>query len=666
MSREGSPFTSEGLESSTLGSVTSDSTETELPSEFRRTLAAAQATVDKAAQLRQREKHVLEELSRVAEALPFNSRTQIGRDSASGSTSSLQSQDLVNISTPSTLSLSVTMPSELSVTAVTSHTSHMRPVPNLFEHRPMLTTQSRPPSSIVSDIMSVTAATSLLTKPSQQVQLSEPWSSVPQSFPVFSTGSEQVTIPNTGTIAESFGRDYSAPYSYSGSALAGAFGVPQSSTIQQSSLDYSSVSNSYVTVARPLRSTYAFTPSSRTVGIPKPSFLQQSSPSYSPGYLDYYQQKMEEERQLFEEQRNRIHHYSDLFKRSPQEGKGAQTYLPSGSIRKTVSPVEPHVKRASYLPDVHGSLPTYSASNVGGVGLDANKENQGSIANSTGIRGDDRLQDISKRLCAFEKSLITSVSSTTVTSLGFGSKPLSTSEWSYNSSKTDYMLLPQEMAGLGSLGSAGSTLSSLSELTEMMTRLTSTSDESEEKSLKNGATGSQQLASYVPEKTTKTGLSLSVGQSLLTVSQGDIVSNGPAREPVYAPSSVRPTDVTHSYTPTSTGTRLSTVKEPTLNIPSTRWTRGSDGKEWFVLSQSRTLSSASGLLGKESLDLPDDGEDAVFADARGEKSKSLFLINCILNNKSLLSELYGLLLIASSLSLLEIDNSYSQLAYSST
>ena len=625
LSQEGSSFTSEGLESSTLGSVSSDSTETELPSVFRRTLAAAQATVDKAAELRQREKHVLEELSRVAEALPFDSHTQIGRDSASGSTSSLQSQDLVNISTPSTLSLSVTMPSELSVTAVASHTSQMQTVPNFFDHRPLLTTQSQP-SSIVSDIVGVTATTSLLTKPSQQLQLSRPLSSVPQPFPEVSTGSEQVTVPGTGTIAEPFGKDYSAPYSYSGSALAGALGV---STIQQSSLDYSSVSNSYVTVAPPLRNTYAFTPSSRTVGIPKPSFLQQSSPSYSPGYLDYYQQKMEEEHQLFEEQRNRIHRYSDLFKKSPQEGLGAQTYLPSGSIlSKTVSPVAPHVKINPYLPDVHVSVPTHLASNVGAVGLDANKENQGSIANSAGIRGDDRLRDISKRLGTFEKSLVTSVSSTTVTSSSVGSKPLSTSEWSYGSSKTDYMLLPQEMADVGSLGSAGSTLSELSELTEMMTRLTSTSDESEGKSLKGGTTGSHQLASYVPEKTTETVLTSSVGQSLFTVPQGDVISNGPAREPVYAPSSVRPIDVTRSYTPMSTGTSLSsTVKEPTLKIPSTRWTRGSDGKQWFVLSRSSTLSSAGGLLGKESVALPEEGEDAVFADIRGDRSKSLFFIN---------------------------------------
>jgi len=52
-----------------------------------------------------------------------------------------------------------------------------------------------------------------------------------------------------------------------------------------------------------------------------------------------------------------------------------------------------------------------------------------------------------------------------------------------------------------------------------------------------------------------------------------------------------------------------------LNAPISRWTRGSDGKQWFVLSRSHTLSSGGGMLEKDS-DIPEEvGADNVFPDA---------------------------------------------------
>jgi len=94
-----------------MESVTTD--ETVKTSEFRRTLETARATADKAAQLRQKEKDVLQELSRVPlEDVPFRSDPILPeKDVSSESALSLQSDELVNVSTPSTLSLSVTLPS---------------------------------------------------------------------------------------------------------------------------------------------------------------------------------------------------------------------------------------------------------------------------------------------------------------------------------------------------------------------------------------------------------------------------------------------------------------------------------------------------------------------------------------------------------------------------
>ena len=75
-SHEGSPLMSDVLESSTLSSATSNETEAALPSEFERTLAAARATADRAAEMRQRERDVLQELSRAAlEDVPLSSHT---------------------------------------------------------------------------------------------------------------------------------------------------------------------------------------------------------------------------------------------------------------------------------------------------------------------------------------------------------------------------------------------------------------------------------------------------------------------------------------------------------------------------------------------------------------------------------------------------------------
>lgn len=617
---------SDGLESSTLGSVTSDETATGLPLEFRRTLAAAQATADKAAELRQREKDVLEELGRVTEDVPYSSRTQSERDSSPGSTSSLRSKDLVSASTPSTLSLSVTMSSERSVTTVTTRSFQTRPAPHFFDHALPLTSQSRSPFSDVADVASIAAATSLLTKTSQQIGFSRPLSSVPRPFSVLSSSSElgvrissvsPPVVSSSITAAEPSSRNPLAPF-YSGSTQARDFGVPHSSILQQSRPGYSSVSSSQVTATPALRNTSAFTSVRDVAGVPQSSTFQQSRPGYSPGYLDYYHQKIEEERQLFEEQRNRIRRYSDLFKKSSQESPGTQTYVTSLSISKTVPSTEPRSESTPYFSDLHGSVPTYLERNVGTIGWDTNKENQGYIANSAGFGGQDRLRDISQRLGTFEKLLTTSVSSTVVTSSSYVSKPLSTSECSYGSSRTEYMSLPRQTAGLGFTGSAGSTLSSLSELTEMMTRLTSTSDESEEKSSKDGAIGGQKLTDYAPKMTTKIGLG----------SQGHLI-RGPPRE-TYVPSSIGSRDVVRSYALTGdTSTKLSGTQEAPVNAPGSRWTKGSDGKQWFMLSRSSTLSSVGGVLGKDNIGSTEDGEDNVFPDAREDKSKSLFFVDCI-------------------------------------
>ena len=677
-SQEGSPVMSEGLESSTLGSVTSDETEAGLPSEFRRTLAAARATADKAAELRQREKAVLEELSRAAEDVPFSSRTLSERDSSPGSTSSLQSQEPVSISTPSTLSLSVTMSSDLSVTAVMSRTSQTRPAPPFFDPALPLTSQGRSLFSDVADTASITTATSLLTKTSLKFGFCQPPSASARPFSVLSSGSELDTrisgvlpsaVSSSRITTESSVRNPLSLTSYSGSAQARAFRFPQSSDIQQPSwayppvtansrepLTFTSVSRSaqsrtvgasqssaiqqstpgYSSVSSvlpgpsggdPLAFTVVSGPApSAAVGVPPSSTFQQSSTGYSPGYLDYYHQKIEEERQLFEAQRNRIRRYSDLFKKSSLESPGAQTYQASGSTSKNVPSAEPRMKTTPYLSDLHGSAPTYLERRIGAIGSDTNKENQGYIANSAGIGGQDRLRDISQRLGAFEKSLTTSVSSTLVTSSSYASKPLSTSEWSNGSSKTEYMSLPRESAGLDFAGSTGSTLSSLSELTEMMTRLTSTSDESEGKSSRVGAVESQRLAGYAPQGTTAGGLGLSVGHSSVTGSEGNLNLRGPVREHVCVPGSVGPLDASSSYAPTVTSTKLSSAKEPAVNVPGSRWTRGSDGKQWFVLSRSSTLPSTGGLIGKENIAPVGEGEDSVFPDAQENKSKPSIMV----------------------------------------
>ena len=634
-SQEGSPVMSEVLESSTLGSVTSDESEGGLPSDFRRTLAAARATADKAAEMRQREKEVLEELSRVAENVPFSSRTQSERVSSPESTSSLQSQELVNVSTPSTLSLSVTMSSELSVTSVMSRTSQTRLAPHFFDRTLPLTTQSRSPFSDVANTTSITAATSLLTKTSQDLGFPRPSSSTTQPLFVLSSGSRldthisgvlPSTISSSRAIAGPSARNPLLFTSSSGSGQARDFNVPQTSVIQQSSPSYSTAPGSKVMADPSVRNTSVFTSVSGSVGIPQSSAFQQSSPGYSPGYLDYYHKKIEEERQLFEAQRNRIRRYGDLFKKSSQEGLGAQTYQVSGSTSKNVPPVELHAKTTPYLSGLHGSAPTYLVRNVGAIGFDTNKENEGYIANTAAFRGQDRLRNISQRLGAFEKSLTTDDPSTVVTSSTYTSKPLSTSERSYGSSRTEYMSLPRESAGLGFAGSAGSTLSSLSELTEMMTRLTSTSDESEDKSPRVGAPGGQPRADHAPEGTSKVGLCLSVGHTPLTSLERDLILRGSSRDRVYVPSSVGTLDIARS-TSRDTSAKISGPQEPSVKVPGSRWTKGSDGKQWFMLSRSSTLSSVGGVLGKDSIPPAGEGEDNVFPDAREDKSKSLYYLH---------------------------------------
>ena len=558
-SREGSPLLSETLESSTLGGVTSD--ETVKTSEFRRTLETARATAEKAAQLRQRERDVLQELSRVPlEDVPFSSdHIHPERDMSSGSASSLQSDELVAVSTPSTLSLSVSLPSELSVTVAMSRTTQSASSSRESDHAYLLTSQIRSRFSDVSDTVSVTAATSFLTKTSQNIGFSQPLSSIPRQYSALASGSEPSTrissaLPSTvlgrGDTTEVPDRNLLTLASSSGS-------VPR--RVSQSSVLQPSIAHS----------------------------------DYSPGYLDYYYQKIEEERQLFEAQRNRIRRYSDLYKKTALEGSDDQTSQPSDSMRKNVPPTGSLVRTSPYISDQYDRVPWYLERNV----EDTNKENQGYIANSTGFRGQDRLQDISKRLGAFEKTLSTDYS--TVATSSYASKPLTTSDWSHGSS-TEYMSLPH---GVGATGSAGSTLSSLSELTEMMTRLTSTSDESDVTSLKSrDASGAKQGLSswghdkhavYGPERAADAGFGSSNTKGSL--------------------------DAARSRIPMGINTSSSGAVEPYLNAPGSRWTRGSDGKQWFLLSRSHTLSSGGEILEKDSGIPGEVGTDNVFPEATEKK-----------------------------------------------
>lgn len=533
-SHEGSPLMSDVLESSTLSSATSNETEAALPSEFERTLAAARATADRAAEMRQRERDVLQELSRAAlEDVPFSSHTHSERDASPRSTPTLQSQELVNISTPSTLSLSVTLSSDPSVTAAASHTVTSR----FSDHALHSSSQPRRiPFPNVGDTASVTATTSLLTKTSQYLGLSREPSSNIRSFPVLTSGSDVQT----------------------------RFSVVTPSSV-----------SSIRAVTEPSRvNPLTFAPTSLSGGataVSHSSASQLASPVYSTGYLDYYKQKIEEERQLFEAQRKRIRRYSDKFKSSSYESPGSQTYK-APVISSTNAPQsEPHLS-SPFLSNLGGD-------DAGVLGLDQNKENQGLIANSVGIRGQDRLRDISQRLNTLEKTLTTNSSSIAVTSANYTSKPGSTSGWSYGSS-TEYLSLPRNTAGRHFLGSAGSTLSSLSELTEMMTRLTSTSDESDDKSLRAGARSGP----------------------LSVMSKG-------------------PLDVAHSHAPKEPSAEFSSANGPAGILSGSRWTRGSDGKPWYVLSRSSTLPSA-GTLGRDAV-LPEmEEEDNVFPEVTGYKSKS--------------------------------------------
>ena len=586
-SREGSPLLSETLESSSLGSVTSD--ETVKTSEFRRTLETARATAEKAAQLRQKERDVLQELSRVPlEDVPFSSDHILPeKDLSSGSVSSLQSDELITVSTPSTLSLSVTLPSELSVTAAMSRTTQSGSSSRESDHAYPLTSQIRPRFSDVSDTVSVAAATSFLTKTSRNVGFTRPLSSIPRQYSALASGSE----PSTRT----------------------------------SSVLPSTVLGRGDTTEAPGRNPLTLASSTGSVPprVSQPSVLQPSiaRSSYSPGYLDYYYQKIEEERQLFEVQRNRIRRYSDLYKKTALEGPDDQKTQASGSTRKNVPPTGPLVRTSPHISDQYDRVPSYLERNI----EDTNKENQGYIANSTGFRGQDRLQDISKRLGAFEKSLATGFSTAATSS--YASKPLTASDRSHGSS-TEYMSLPH---GVGATGSAGSTMSSLSELTEMMTRLTSTSDESDVTSLKSRdvsdakerlpSWGRDKQAVYGPERTADAGFGSSVGQSSSIDLEGNINMGGSSRDKLYVPSSFVSSnakgslDAARSRVPMGLNPSSPGAVEPYLNAPGSRWTRGSDGKQWFVLSRSHTLSSAGEILEKGNGIPGEVEEDNVFPEA---------------------------------------------------
>lgn len=533
--------------------------------------------------MRQKERDVLKELSRVPlEDVPFRSDHILPeRDVSSGSASSLISDELVIVSTPSTLSLSVTLPSEHSVTATMSRTTKSGSSSRDSDHAYPLSSQIQSRFSDVSDTASVTAATSFLTKTSQNVEFSRPLSSIPRQYSALASGSEPVTRTSSALLSTALGSGVTTE-------------VPGASSVT-----FASSSGSV---------------HSRTIGMSQPSVFQPSiaRSGYSPGYLDYYYKKIEEERQLFEAQRNRIRRYSDLYKKTAPEGLEDQTSQVSGSMRKNAPPTGPLVRTSPYISDQYDRVPSYQERNI----EDTNKENQGYIANSTGFRGQDRLQNISKRLGDLEKTLTTG--SSTVASSSYASKPLSMSEWSHGSS-TEYMSLPREAAGVSATGSAGSTFSSLSELTEMMTRLTSTSDESDVTSLKSRDTSGtkEKLPSWGRQK--HSGL------------EGNINVKGSSGAILNVPSSVVSSNTKESLdaarlrVPTRLGNASSGAAEPHFYAPGSRWTRGSDGKQWFVLSRSHTLSSGGGILENDS-DIPVEvAADSVFPDAIEEKSMSLIL-----------------------------------------
>lgn len=587
--QESSPLMSEALNSSTIGSVTSDETERQLPSEFKQTLADAQATADKAAELRQREKNILDELRQVAENDPFRSHAQPERDSPS-------------VSTPSTLSLSVTMPSELSLTSAVSQTSQTMPV-RFFTH-PFSFGSQRLPFTDIGNTGTTKSVTSLHTKTSQQFGFSRPLASVTVSqhtsyFPTVSYQTAQTSggSPSALHVSGSTDNSRSSLASYQPEQGSGS-GVSQQP--EQSSASYFTDSGSHATVATPLGDNAVYNSVTRSGGVSKSSaVLQQSSLGYSPGYVDYYQKMIEEERQLFEEQRNRIQHYSDLLK-NPQEAPGVQTHLASQTIRK-------------YDPsELNSGLPTYLGKSSEGTGAE-NKENHGYVANSDELMRQDRLLNVSKRLDAFEKSLSTSVSSGAGTSESFVSKPLSKGGGSFGSSKARYSSFPPKTIGLGSLCSTGSTLSSLSELTEMITKLTSSSDEADERSLKEKAVGDPQLRRIALETNTKTGLG-SDSQCSFSWPARDLIHGGPAVPSLYNPSQL-------SFSPANAVTNLAYSQAPMVSVPRTRWTRGSDGKPWYVLSRSSTLSSVGGLFTKDNISTLGNTEDNVFTGSGHDNGK---------------------------------------------
>ncbi|PFX25843.1 uncharacterized protein LOC111329743 isoform X2 [Stylophora pistillata] len=597
----GSPLLSDALESSTLGSVTSD--ESGMSSDLRRTLQAAHLTAEKAAHFRTTERDILKKPDQGhLDDFPSNGgQMYLGTDTVSGGASSPQSEELVNVSTPSTLSLSVTLSSDLSVTAAASHTSHTGHV--LLDTRGVFppTFQGWSRYSDIRDTTRIAAATSLLnkTKASQGIGFSQPSSASVQQFSVLSSRTE----PSTH-----FSRAVAPPVLSSGLAT----NIP------------GTLPSAIVTSSSSIEST-----------TPKMSAFQHTQSGYSPGYVDFYQQKMEEEQQLFETQRNRVQRHSDLCKKTNPGGLGSDTYQDGGSASKSAPPIKPFTKTSPSLWEKPVRAHTYLGRNTGYT----NKENVGFRANSSAFMGQDRLQAISERLGAFEKTMTTAANSAVVTSSSYSQKPLSTSrEWSHGSG-TEYLSLPHESEGQDARGSIGSTFSTLSELTEMMTRLTSTSDESESTSSKaQGASGALEVHSfsthgrqvgYVPGRASIKGPGSSISQPSLTTFERNINLRGLSGEGRSASSTVSTlattaplnsalTRVAFEKRTTSSGT----VEQP-LNSQGSRLTRGSDGKQWFVLSRSHTLSSGGGMLEKDGGIPEEGGADNVFSDANEGKSHLL-------------------------------------------
>ena len=239
---------------------------------------------------------------------------------------------------------------------------------------------------------------------------------------------------------------------------------------------------------------------------------------YSPSYLDYFRQKLEEERRLIAVQRNRItqrqkEHHSQLTRygtilSSMNDQRYATPETTSGDVSVGARYMDP--SRHSYVRMPLQVEPLFEGSSATSVeergqkafALDRiEKNNHSGFANTAHYTPETRLGDMTARLGLLEKSLNLdpwagktlsrtegTVRSPTPVALPvrhvIRSSESSAHESSHSSSGMEYHSLPHSVHSSDTRedasGGRTSTGSSLSELTEMMTRLTSSSEETSE------------------------------------------------------------------------------------------------------------------------------------------------------------------------------------------